>query len=70
MTWLRTICLAFAVFFFEACGVTEQTPGEVRQKFEEGVTGKGKIVPNDRDHSQTGLSDDSSVLKPAGAAPP
>jgi hypothetical protein len=70
MTWLRTICLAFAVFFFEACGVTEQTPGEVRQKFEEGVTGKGKIVPNDKDHSQTGPSEDSSVLKPPGAPQP
>jgi hypothetical protein len=57
MTCFRTICLAFSVVFFEACGVTEQTPGDVGQKFEEGVTGKGKIVPNEKE--QTSPSDNS-----------
>jgi len=41
------------VFLFEACSVTEQTPDEVGQKFEQGIKGKGKIVPIDQDGSQT-----------------
>jgi hypothetical protein len=70
MTCFRTICLAFLVFFFEACSVTEQTPSEVSQKFEEGIKGKGKIVPNDKDPSQTSPSSNSPVAKPAGAPEP
>lgn len=70
MTCFRTVCLAFVFFFFESCSVTEQTPGDVSQKFEEGIKGKGKIVPEDKDHSQTGPSSNSPVTKPAGAAQP
>ncbi|MBV8377289.1 MAG: hypothetical protein JO279_09825 [Verrucomicrobia bacterium] len=66
MTCFRTICLAISVFLFEACSVTEQTPSDVSQKFEEGIKGKGKIVPEDKDHSQTGSSSDSPVINPAG----
>jgi hypothetical protein len=66
MTSFRTICLAFAIFFFEACSVTEQTPADVGQKFEEGIKGNGKIVPSETDHSPTSPSDDSLVTKPAG----
>jgi hypothetical protein len=53
MTQVRMICLALSFLFFEACSVTEQTPEEVGQKFEEGIKGNGKIVPNDKDHSQS-----------------
>ena len=70
MVCFRTICLAFSVFFFEACTVTEQTPADVGQKFEEGIKGNGQIVPNDKDQSQTGTSNDSPVTKPAGAPQP
>ena len=70
MACFRTICLAFSVFFFEACAATEQTPGDVGQKFEEGIKGNGQIVPNDKDQSQTGPSNDSPVTKPAGAPQP
>jgi hypothetical protein len=70
MTWFRTICLAFSILFFEACSVTEQTPGDVSQKFEEGIRGKGKIVPEDKDHSQANPSSNSPVTKPAGVPQP
>ena len=50
---VRAIPLVVIVFLFEACSVTEQTPDEVGQKFEEGIKGKGKIVPIDQDGSQT-----------------
>jgi hypothetical protein len=70
MACFRTICLVFSFFFFEACSVTEQTPGDVGQKFEEGIKGNGKIVPNDKDQSQASPSDDLPVTKPAGAPQP
>jgi len=70
MACFRTVCLACSVFLFEACAVTEQTPGDVGQKFEEGIKGNGQIVPNDKDQSQTGPSNDSPVTKPAGAPQP
>jgi hypothetical protein len=70
MTHIRTICLAFSFLSSEACSVTEQTPAEVGQKFEEGIKGNGKIVPNDKDHSQTTPSNNSSVTEPADSSPP
>jgi hypothetical protein len=70
MFWVRTIGLASLVLFFEACSVTEQTPSDVSQKFEEGIKGNGKIVPADKDHSPANTSSDSPVIKPAGAAAP
>jgi hypothetical protein len=69
MIWFRTVCLAFSVLLFGACGATEQTPGDVGQKFEEGIKGNGTIVPEDKDRSQTGPSDNSPVTKPAGVPP-
>ena len=85
MIRLRTVCLAFSVLLFGACSVTEQSPGEVGQKFKEGIKGNGTIVPEDKDRSQTspsdtlqtGPSDDSQtapsvnspVTKPAGVPP-
>jgi hypothetical protein len=66
MIWFRTVCLAFSVLLFGACAATEQTPGDVGQKFEEGIKGNGTIVPEDKDRSQTGPSDNSPVTKPAG----
>jgi hypothetical protein len=65
VTYSRSICLALLVLFFEACSVSEQTPGDVGQKFEEGIKGNGKIVPEDKDRSQTGSSDNSPVTKSA-----
>jgi hypothetical protein len=64
---LSVICLALFALFFEACSVTEQTPNDVSQKFEEGIKGKGKIVPNDKDqdHSQINPSNNSPVTQPA-----
>jgi hypothetical protein len=70
MTHIRTICLACSFLFFEACSVTEQTPEEVGQKFEEGIKGNGQIVPNDKDHSQTNPSNNSSGTEPADSPPP
>jgi hypothetical protein len=64
--YLRAISMAFLILGFEACTVTEQTPDEVSQKFEEGIKGKGKIVPIEQDHSQTGPSNNSPVTQPAG----
>ena len=69
MIWLRTVCLVFSVLLFGACSVTEQTPADVGQKFEEGIKGDGTIVPEDKDRSQTGPTDNSPVTKPAGAPP-
>jgi hypothetical protein len=63
----RTISLAFLVLLFEACSVTEQTPNDVGEKFEEGIKGKGKIVPDDQDRSQTSPSNNSPVTQPAGS---
>jgi hypothetical protein len=68
MFWVRTIGLASLVLLLEACSVTEQTPTDVSQKFEEGIKGKGKIVPADKDHSPANVSNDSPVIKPTGAA--
>src|SRR5271165_2227617 len=60
MTYVRTSCLSLLVLLcFAACSVTEQTPADVGQKFEEGIQGNGHIVPNDKDHSQTGPADNS-----------
>jgi len=70
MIRVRAICLALLVLFFEACSATEQTPGDVGQKFEEGIKGNGKIVPNDKDQSQTNSSDNSPVTKPAVSQQP
>jgi len=70
MTPIRMICLAFSFLFFESCSVTEQTPEEVGQKFEEGIKGNGKIVPNDKDHSQSIPSNNSSAPEPADSVPP
>jgi hypothetical protein len=70
MTWLRTVCFAFLVLLFEACSVTEQTPGDVGQKFEEGIKGNGKIVPEDQDQSQKGSSTNSPATAPAGLPQP
>jgi hypothetical protein len=66
MIYVRILCLAILVIFFGACSVTEQTPEDVGQKFEEGIKGNGKIVPDDKDHSQTSPSTNSPVTKPAG----
>jgi hypothetical protein len=63
------ICLAFLVPFFVACSVAEQTPGDVSQKFEEGIKGNGKIAPTDNGQSQTSPSDNSPVTGPAGTPP-
>jgi hypothetical protein len=49
---LRVISLALLMLTFAACSVTEQTPDEVGQKFQEGIKGKGKIVPIDQEGSQ------------------
>jgi hypothetical protein len=62
---LSVVCLTLFALFFEACSVTEQTPNDVSQKFEEGIKGKGKIVPNDKDPSQTSPSNNSPVTQPA-----
>ena len=70
MIYLRTLCLAFLTLFLESCSVTEQAPEEVSQKFQEGIKGNGTIVPKDKDHSQTGVSNNSPVTKPAAAPQP
>jgi len=69
MSGLRTIFSALSLLLFGACAVTEQTPTEVGQKFEEGIKGNGTIVPEDKDRSQTGPSENSPVTKPAGVPP-
>ena len=67
MIYVRILCLATLVVSFSACSVTEQTPEDVGQKFEEGIKGNGKIVPDDKDHSPTAPpSTNSPVTKPAG----
>ena len=70
MICARTVCFLFVVLLFEACSVTEQTPADVGQKFEEGIKGNGKIVPEDNDHSQTGSSTNSPATTPAGLPQP
>jgi len=70
MTHVRLICLALLFLFVEACSVTEQTPEEVGQKFEEGIKGNGKILPNDKDHSQEIPSNRSSGPEPADSPLP
>ena len=65
---VRTIPLVIFVLFFGACTVTEQTPDEVGQKFEEGIKGKGKIVPMDQNGSQTESSTNLPATQPAGSS--
>jgi len=36
-----------AVLFFGACSVTEQSASELGTQFQEGIQGRGQIVPND-----------------------
>jgi hypothetical protein len=67
MIYVRILCLAIPVISFAACSVTQQTPEDVGQKFEEGIKGNGKIVPEDKDRSQTSPSANSPVTKPAAA---
>jgi hypothetical protein len=66
MSCFRTICFLLTLLLFGACAATEQTPAEVGQKFEEGIKGNGTIVPEDKDRSQSGPSENSPVTKPAG----
>jgi hypothetical protein len=54
------------VFLLGACSVTEQTPDEVGQKFEQGIKGKGKIVPIDQDESQTEPTTNAPANPPVG----
>ena len=65
---VRTISLVVFVLVFGACTVTEQTPNEVGQKFEEGIKGKGKIVPIDQEGSQTEPSTNLPATQPAGSS--
>jgi hypothetical protein len=65
---VRTISLVIFVLFFGACTVTEQTPDEVGQKFEEGIKGKGKIVPIDQGGSQAEPSTNLPGPQPAGSS--
>jgi hypothetical protein len=51
---LRVLSMVSLTLTFAACSVTEQTPEEVGQKFQEGIKGKGKIVPIEQEGSQTG----------------
>jgi hypothetical protein len=67
MIHVRVLCLAILAISFAACSVTQQTPEDVGQKFEEGIKGNGKIVPEDKDRSQTSTSANSPVTKPAAA---
>jgi hypothetical protein len=69
MTYVYTVCLALFLLFLGSCSVAEQTPSDVGQKFQEGIEGNGKIVPNDKGQSQTGPSNNSPVAKPAGSPP-
>jgi hypothetical protein len=64
---VRTISFVVFVFLFEACSITEQTPDEVGKKFEEGIRGKGKIVPIDQDGAQT-ESANLPATQPAGSS--
>jgi hypothetical protein len=59
--------LALLILSLEACSVAEQEPEEVGQKFKEGIKGEGKIVPDDKDHSQTSPSNNSPVTQPASS---
>jgi hypothetical protein len=45
-------CVLGAVVLFSGCAVSEQSMEDVGRKFEDGVQGRGQIVPN------TPLSDD------------
>jgi hypothetical protein len=65
----QSVAAIFALFF-TACSVTEQTPSDVGQKFEEGIKGKGKIVPNDKNNSQTSPANNSPVTGPEGSPQP
>jgi hypothetical protein len=65
---LHTISLILLMPIFQACSVTEQTPDDVGRKFEEGIEGRGKIVPIDQDRSQTGPSSNSPTAQPAGVS--
>jgi hypothetical protein len=40
------------------CSVSEQTPGEVSQKFQQGIEGKGKLVPEEQ--PEQGVNPDSA----------
>lgn len=48
MKWLLTIFQAGVVVLLAGCAVTEQTPEDVSQKFQEGIEGKGRLVPWDQ----------------------
>jgi hypothetical protein len=67
MTAVRLVCLTFLILFFEACTVTEQTPSDVGQKFEEGIKGNGQIVPADKGQSPTSPSNNSPIIGPSSA---
>ena len=62
----KIIVSTVGVFLLGACSVTEQTPDEVGQKFEQGIKGQGKIVPIDQDQSQTEPSNNAPANPPAG----
>jgi len=65
---VRTTSLVVFVLLLEACSVTEQTPNEVGQKFEEGIKGKGKIVPIDQNGSQAEPSTNLPTAEPGGSS--
>jgi hypothetical protein len=66
--YVRTISLIVFLLLFGACSVTEQTPSEVGQTFEEGIKGKGKIVPLDQEGSQAEPSTNLPATQSAGSS--
>jgi len=68
VTYLRAISVALLAVVLEACTVAEQTPDEVGRNFEEGIKGKGKIVPIDQEPSQAGLPSNLPQTEPAASS--
>jgi hypothetical protein len=61
--------LAMSLYLFGACTVAEQTPDEVGQKFEQGIKGKGKLVPIDQEQSETEPPTNAQSKPPSGFSP-
>ncbi len=46
------------------CSFTQQTPTDVGQRFQEGIQGKGRLLPSDQDNAPN--TGNSPVTQPAG----
>jgi hypothetical protein len=61
----KAMLIVFSVPF-SGCAITDQTPNDVSQKFEQGIQGKGHLVPEDANGTPTDTGNSATALPAPG----